>query len=130
MGYQGVVTDVKRERLFTIDIDWKGDPKALADGFAKELVNENKESCKIMVDTLSFENDYVPVKVNLHIEDGEAISIMNRLKARLGFTMVTDVKKANIWKLYIKSDDREAVAKQIATGLLINPNKDSYEILS
>jgi hypothetical protein len=40
-----------------------------------------------------------------------------------------DVKKATIWKLYIRGDNQERVAKEIAEGLLINPHKDSYEIL-
>jgi len=41
-----------------------------------------------------------------------------------------DVKKATIWKLYIKGQNQERVAKEIAEGLLINPHKDSYEILA
>jgi len=70
------------------------------------------------------------VKVSLHIEDGEAISTRDRLRNRLGFKNVMSVKKATIWKLYLKGDDKERAAKEIAEGLLINPHKDSYEILS
>ena len=86
-------------------------------------------SCKILFDELRFEGDYVPVKVGLHIEDGEAISTRERLRNRLGFKNVTDVKKATIWKLYIAGDKPEKVAKEIAEWLLINPHKDSYEVL-
>ena len=53
----------------------------LAKSFAKELVNENKESHIVLIDELKFEEGYVPVKVALHIEDGEAISIRERCAA-------------------------------------------------
>jgi len=128
MGLQGILIDVKKERLFSIDVEG-GNPLDLAKSFAKELVNENKESCKILFDEVKFEGDYVPVKVGLHIEDGEAISTRERLRNRLGFKNVTDVKKATIWKLYIAGDKPEKVAKEIAEWLLINPHKDSYEVL-
>jgi phosphoribosylformylglycinamidine synthase subunit PurS len=129
MGLQGILMDVKKERLFSIDVN-SGNPQELAKSFAKELVNENKESYKVLYDELKFEGDYVPVKVGLHIEDGEAISTRERLRNRLGFKNVTNVKKATIWKLYINGDKPEKVAKEIAEGLLINPHKDSYEILA
>jgi phosphoribosylformylglycinamidine (FGAM) synthase PurS component len=129
MGCGDILADVKKERLFSIDVD-SGDPEVLAKAFAKELVNENKESHKVLIDSLSFEGAYVPVKVSLHIEDGEAISTRDRLRNRLGFKNVMSVKKATIWKLYLKGDDKERAAKEIAEGLLINPHKDSYEILS
>jgi len=128
MGLQQILIDVKKERLFSIDVEG-GNPLDLAKSFAKELVNENKESCKVLFDELKFEGDYVPVKVGLHIEDGEAISTRERLRNRLGFKNVTDVKKATIWKLYIAGDKPEKVAKEIAEWLLINPHKDSYEVL-
>lgn len=129
MGLRGVLMDVKKERLFSIEVD-SGDSRDLAKSFAKELVNENKESYKVLFDELKFEGGYVPVKVGLHIEDGEAISTRERLRNRLGFKNVTDVKKATIWKLYITRDEPEKVAKEIAEWLLINPHKDSYEILA
>jgi phosphoribosylformylglycinamidine (FGAM) synthase PurS component len=129
MGFGDVLADVKKERLFSIEVD-SGDPQELARAFAKELVNENKESHKVLFDELKFEGGYVPVKVALHIEDGEAISTRDRLRNRLDFKNVTDVKKATIWKLYIKGENAERVAKEIAEGLLINPHKDSYEVLA
>jgi phosphoribosylformylglycinamidine synthase subunit PurS len=129
MGLQGILMDVKKERLFSIDVD-SGDPQDLAKSFAKELVNENKESYKVLFDELKFEGDYVPVKVGLHIEDGEAISTRERLRNRLGFKNVTNVKKATIWKLYINGDSPEKVAKEIAEWLLINPHKDSYTVIA
>jgi phosphoribosylformylglycinamidine (FGAM) synthase PurS component len=129
LGFQEVLADVKKERLFSIEVD-SGNPAELAKSFVKELVNENKESCKVFFDELNFEVGYVPVKVALHIEDGEAISVRERLRNRLGFKNVVDVKKATIWKLYIRGDNQERVAKEIAEGLLINPHKDSYEILA
>src|SRR5512137_1571560 len=128
MGLQGILMDVKKEKLLSIDVD-SGDPQDLAKSFAKELVNENKESYKVLLDELKFEQAYVPVKVGLHIEDGEAISTRERLRNRLGFKNVTEVKKATIWKLYIAADKPEKVAKEIAEWLLINPHKDSYEVL-
>jgi phosphoribosylformylglycinamidine (FGAM) synthase PurS component len=129
MGLQGILMDVKKERLFSIEVD-SGNPQEQAKSFAKELVNENKESYKVLFDELKFEGEYVPVKVGLHIEDGEAISTRERLRNRLGFKNVTDVKKATIWKLYINGDKPEKIAKEIAEGLLINPHKDSYEVLA
>jgi phosphoribosylformylglycinamidine (FGAM) synthase PurS component len=129
MGLQGILMDVKKEKLLSIVID-SGDPQDLAKSFAKELVNENKEIYKVLFDELKFEGGYVPVKVGLHIEDGEAISTRERLRNRLGFKNVTDVKKATIWKLYIKGDRPEKVAKEVAEWLLINPHKDSYEVLA
>jgi len=128
MGFGDVLYDVLKERLFSIEVD-SGDPQELAKGFAKELVNENKESYKVLIDELRFEDEYVPVLVSLKIEDGEAISIKERLRGRLGFTSVVNVKKATIWKLYLHGVDRVARAKEIAEGLLINPHKDAYEIL-
>jgi phosphoribosylformylglycinamidine (FGAM) synthase PurS component len=101
----------------------------MAKAFAKELVNENKESYKISINDLTFEEEYIALKVALHIEDGEAISIRERLRSRLGFKNVVDVKKATIWKLYLNGMDVQERAKEIAEGLLINPHKDSYEIL-
>ena len=78
LGYGNVLADVKKERLFSIEVD-SGDPEELAKSFARELVNENKESHIVLIDELKFEEGYVPVKVALHIEDGEAISIRERL---------------------------------------------------
>jgi phosphoribosylformylglycinamidine synthase subunit PurS len=129
MGFNDVLADVKKERLFSIEVD-SGNPEELAKAFAKELVNENKESHKVLFDELKFEGGYVPVKVALHIEDGEAISTRERLRNRLGFKNVIDVKKATIWKLYIKDENAERVAREIAEGLLTNPHKDSYEVLA
>ncbi len=130
LGFGNVLEDVKKERLFSIEVD-SGDPEELARSFAKELVNENKESHKVLIDTLEFEEGYVPVKVALHIEDGEAISTRERLRNRLGFKNVVDVKKATIWKLYFSRlrPEAEMNAREIAEKLLINPHKDSYEIL-
>lgn len=128
MGFKDVLVDVKKERLFSIEVD-SGDPEELARSFVKELVNENKESSVVLFDTLSFEGGYVPVKVALHIEDGEAISTRERLRNRLGFKNVVDVKKATVWKLYLKGENQEKAAKEIADGLLTNPNKDSYEVM-
>jgi phosphoribosylformylglycinamidine (FGAM) synthase PurS component len=128
MGYGDTLADVKKERLFSIDVD-SGNPQELAKAFAKELVNENKESYRASFDGIKFEAGYVPVKVALKIEDGEAISIMYRLRNRLGFQNVRGVEKATVWKLYLKGENPESAAKEIAEGLLINPNKDSYEIL-
>lgn len=130
LGYGSILADVKKERLFSIEVDSR--TAEMARSFAKELVNENKESHKVQVDQLVYEDDYVPVKVALHIEDGEAISIRERLRSRLGFENVVDVKKATVWKLYFKTLRPEAqiAAREIAEKLLINPHKDSYEILS
>ena len=131
LGYGNILADVKKERLFSIEVDG-GDPMELARSFAKELDNENKESHKVYVDELVYEDEFVPVKVALHIEDGEAISIRERLRSRLGFSNVVDVKKATVWKLYFKTLKPEAqiAAWEIAEKLLINPHKDTYEILS
>jgi phosphoribosylformylglycinamidine synthase subunit PurS len=128
MGLKDVLSDVKKERLFRIEIDG-GDPAEMAKAFVKELVNENKESHKVSINDLIFEEEYIALKVALHIEDGEAISIRERLRSRLGFKNVVDVKKATIWKLYLNGMDVQERAKEIAEGLLINPHKDSYEIL-
>ncbi len=128
MGFQDVLLDVKKERLFIIDVDSEN-PTDLAKNFAKELVNENKENYIASFDDLHFEEGYLPVKVGLHIEDGEAISIRDRLRSRLRFKNVRDLKKAIIWKLYIKDCNSEQIAKQISEDLLINPHKDSYEII-
>lgn len=131
LGYRNILADIKKERLFSIEVD-SGDPEELAKSFARELVNENKESYKALIDELRFEDEYVPVKVALHIEDGEAISVRERLRNRLGFGNVVDVKKATIWKLYFDTlrPEAEMAAREIAEKLLINPHKDSYEILS
>jgi len=131
LGYGHILADVKKERLFSIEVD-SGDPLELARSFAKELVNENKESHKVHIGDLVYEDDYVPVKVALHIEDGEAISVRERLRNRLGFANVMDVKKATVWKLYFKTlrPEAEIAAREIAEKLLINPHKDAYEILS
>src|SRR5512137_283230 len=107
LGYGHILADVKKERLFSIEVD-SGDPLQLAKSFAKELVNENKESHKVHIGDLVYEDDYVPVKVALHIEDGEAISIRERLHSRLGFFNVVDVEKATVWKLYFKTLRPEA----------------------
>ena len=87
---------------------------------------------KVLFDELKFEGGYVPVKVALHIEDGEAISTRDRLRNRLGFKNVVDVKKATVWKLYFKTlkPEAEIAARDIAEKLLINPHKDAYEIMS
>jgi phosphoribosylformylglycinamidine (FGAM) synthase PurS component len=69
------------------------------------------------------------VKVSLHIEDGEAISIRDRLRNRLGIKGVREVRKATVWKLYLLDPQPETLARKIAEGLLINPHKDSYEIM-
>jgi phosphoribosylformylglycinamidine (FGAM) synthase PurS component len=129
MGFGDVLEDVRKERLLCIDVD-SGDPDELAKAFAKELVNENKENYRASFNDLKFDGKYVPVKVALHIEDGEAISTRDRLRNRLGFKNVKNVERATIWKLYLKGQNQERVAKEIAEGLLINPHKDSYEVLA
>ncbi|HOV82601.1 MAG TPA: hypothetical protein PLQ01_07970 [Methanothrix sp.] len=131
MGYGDILADVKKERLLSIEVD-SGDPEELARAFARELVNENKESHKVMIDSLQFEEGYVPVKVALHIEDGEAIATRERLRSRLGFQNVVDVKRATIWKLYFKTlkPEAEISAREIAERLLINRHKDSFEVPS
>jgi len=135
MGYGDILADVKKERLFSIEdvqSDVQSDVQELARAFAKELVNENKESHKVLIDSLEFEEGYVPVKVALHIEDGEAISTRERLRSRLGYQNVVDVKKATIWKLYFRTlkPEAEIAAREVAERLLINPHKDSFEVLS
>jgi phosphoribosylformylglycinamidine synthase subunit PurS len=129
LGFKNRLLDVKKERLFIIDTE-NGDPRDLAEIFAKELVNENKESYVASNQDLKFNHSYVPVIVSLHIEDGEAISTRDRLRNRLGFKSVRDFKRATIWKLYIKGNNPQHEAKQIAESLLINPHKDSYEIMA
>jgi phosphoribosylformylglycinamidine (FGAM) synthase PurS component len=128
MGFGDQLLDVKKERLFSIEVDSE-DREGLARSFVRELVNENKESHKVSFDELKFEGGYVPVKVSLHIEDGEAISVRDRLCNRLGIENVREVRKATVWKLYLRGGQPEAIAREIAEGLLINPHKDSYEIL-
>ncbi len=128
MGLKDVLTDVKKERLFSIEID-SGDPEETARAIARELVNENKESHKVLIDELKFEEDYIPLKVALSIEDGEAISVRDRLRNRLGLKNVVDVKRATIWKLFLLDTDAKERTKEIAEGLLINPHKDSYQII-
>jgi phosphoribosylformylglycinamidine synthase subunit PurS len=130
LGYQGTLTEVRKERLFSIDVEDGEDPEQLARKFAKELVNENKESYKASFGELKFEPGYIAVKVGLHIEDGEAISTRDRLRNRLGFKNVLGVEKATIWKLYLKGENQKGTARDIAEKMLINPHKDSYEILS
>jgi phosphoribosylformylglycinamidine (FGAM) synthase PurS component len=130
MGFGDLLQDVKKERLFSIEVDsGDGDREALARSFVRELVNENKESHKVSFDELKLEGGYVPVKVSLHIEDGEAISVRDRLRNRLGIMDVREVRRATVWKLYLRGEKQEALARKIAEGLLINPHKDSYEIL-
>lgn len=130
MGYEGVLADIKRERLWSIEVNMVDDPVELARKLARELVNENKENYTVSIDELKFEEGYVPVKVGLHIEDGEAITTMNRLKNRLGFEMVKSVERSVVWKLYLKSDDPLNTAQEIAERLLINPHKDVYMIMA
>jgi phosphoribosylformylglycinamidine (FGAM) synthase PurS component len=131
MGFESVLVDLKRERLWSIDVDQQKDPHNLAKRLARELVNENKEWCSTSIDEIQLDpGDYVPVKVALHIEDGEAVTTMNQLRNRLGFDMVRSVERATIWKLYLKTEEPEKLAREIAENLLINPNKDRYEILS
>jgi len=130
MGYEGVLADIKRERLWSIEVNMVDDPAELARKLARELVNENKENYTVSIDELKFEEGYVPVKVGLHIEDGEAITTMSRLKNRLGFEMVKSVERSVVWKLYLKSDDPLNTAQEIAQRLLINPHKDVYMIMA
>ncbi|UEC43357.1 MAG: putative Phosphoribosylformylglycinamidine synthase [Methanothrix sp.] len=130
MGYGAVLEDLRRERLWSIEVDDSVlDPESLARRLARELVNENKESYKATVDSIDFEEGYVPVKVGLRIEDGEAISAQKRLRNRLGFDMVRSVERSSIWKLSLRADDPERTAGEIAERLLINPHKDFYEIM-
>jgi phosphoribosylformylglycinamidine (FGAM) synthase PurS component len=131
MGYQEVLADLGKERLWSIEVDDSvQDPMGLAGKLARDLVNENKESYRASVDSIEFEEGYVPVKVGLHIEDGEAISALNRLRNRLGFDMVIGVERSVVWKLALKSPEPEKAAEEIAERLLINPHKDFYEILT
>jgi len=131
LGFESHLLDLKREILWIIEIDAKDDPWKLADKFARELVNENKEWFTTSIDEIKLPSgNYVPVKVALHIEDGWAKSTMSCLINRLGFDMIRSVERAVIWKLYIDDPEPEKLAKEIAENLLVNPNKDSYEILS
>ena len=131
MGYDAVLVELGKERLWSIEVDDSvADPMDLARRLARDLVNENKESYVASVDSLEFDEGYVPVRVGLHIEDGEAISAQNRLRNRLGFDMVRGVERSVVWKLGLKSENPERTAEEIAERLLINPHKDFYEIMS
>ncbi len=131
MGYDAVLAELGKERLWSIDVDDSvADPGNLARRLARDLVNENKESYVATVDTIEFDEGYVPVRVGLHIEDGEAVSALNRLRNRLGFDMVRGVERSVIWKLGLKSENPEKTAEEIAERLLINPHKDFYEIMT
>lgn len=131
MGYESVLEELGKERLWSIEVDdTVQDPMDLARRLARELVNENKESYTASVDSVDFEGGYVPVKVGLSIEDGEAVSAQNRLRNRLGFDMVNGVERSVVWKLALKSHEPEKVAEEIAERLLVNPHKDYYEIVS
>jgi len=131
MGYESVLEELGKERLWSIEVDDSvQDPGDLARRLARELVNENKESYLASVDSVEFEDGYVPVRVGLSIEDGEAISTQNRLRNRLGFDMVRGVERSVVWKLALKSPEPEKTAEEIAERLLINPHKDFYEIMT
>jgi phosphoribosylformylglycinamidine (FGAM) synthase PurS component len=131
MGYEAVLAELGKERLWSIDVDNSvQDPMDLARRLARELVNENKESYIASVDSVEFEAGYVPVRVGLHIEDGEAVSALNRLRNRLGFDMVRGVERSVVWKLSLQAERPEKVAEEIAERLLINPHKDFYEIMT
>ena len=131
MGYDAVLSGLGKERLWSIEVDDSvADPGDLARRLARELVNENKESYKASVDSVDFEGGYVPVRVGLSIEDGEAVSAQNRLRNRLGFGMVRSVERSVIWKLALNSENPKKTAEEIAERLLINPHKDFYEIMT
>jgi phosphoribosylformylglycinamidine (FGAM) synthase PurS component len=131
MGYEAVLAELGKERLWSIEVDDSvQDPMNLARRLARELVNENKESYTASVDTVEFEGGYVPVRVGLSIEDGEAVSVQNRLRNRLGFDMVRRVERSVIWKLALNSENPKKTAEEIAERLLINPHKDFYEIMT
>ena len=131
MGYGAVLSDLGKERLWSIQVDDSvADPVDLARRLARELVNENKESYKASVDSVDFEKGFVPVRVGLSIEDGEAVSALNRLRNRLGFDVVRGVERSVVWKLSLQSRNPEKTAEEIAERLLINPHKDFYEIVS
>jgi phosphoribosylformylglycinamidine (FGAM) synthase PurS component len=131
MGYEAVLAELGKERLWSIEVDDSvQDPGDLARRLARELVNENKESYLASVDSVEFEDGYVPVRVGLSIEDGEAVSTQNRLRNRLGFDMVKGVERSVVWKLALKSPEPEKTAEEIAERLLINPHKDFYEIMT
>jgi phosphoribosylformylglycinamidine (FGAM) synthase PurS component len=131
MGYESVLEELGKERLWSIEVDDSvADPGDLARRLARELVNENKESYTASVDTVEFEGGYVPVRVGLSIEDGEAVSTQNRLRNRLGFDMVKGVERSVVWKLSLRSPEPEKTAEEIAERLLINPHKDFYEIMT
>lgn len=131
MGYESVLEDLGRERLWSIEVDdGVDDPMDLARRLARDLVNENKESYRASVGSVEFEGGYIPVRVGLHIEDGEAVSALKRLRDRLGFEMVRGVERSVVWKLALSSPDPQRTAEEIAEGLLINPHKDFYEIMT
>jgi len=63
MGYESVLEDLGRERLWSIDVDdGVDDPMDLARRLARDLVNENKESYRASVGSVEFEGGYVPVE--------------------------------------------------------------------
>jgi phosphoribosylformylglycinamidine (FGAM) synthase PurS component len=131
MGYESVLEELGKERLWSIEVDDSvQDPMDLAKRLARELVNENKESYIASVDSVEFEEGYIPVRVGLSIEDGEAVSTLNRLRNRLGFDMVKGVERSVVWKLALRSPESEKTAEEIAERLLINPHKDFYEIMT
>lgn len=131
MGYDAVLAELGKERLWSIEVDDSvADPMDLARRLARDLVNENKESYVASVDSLEFDEGYVPVRVGLHIEDGEAISAQKRLRNRLGLDMVRGVERSVVWKLALNSESPKKTAEEIAERLLINPHKDFYEIMS
>jgi len=132
LGYEKELRDLKKVALWSVCVDAKHEKEAEKMGkeFAeRELVNENKESCRIEVceKELDFIGSDLPrVLVRLKIEDGVAITIQHVLQERLGFgKKVLGVSRGNVW---IFDADKKLVEK-MALDLLVNLNKDEYFLL-
>jgi len=122
MGYK--VKKVKRDIYYRFDI--KGNPEKFAKKIGKIdiLVNANKNTYSTQI-----KKEQNTVHILVKDIDDKCEGLLHTLQERLGLKEITSMEKGVLWTLYIDSDKKEEIAREIGNKLLHNENYQEMEIL-
>ena len=123
MGYKEV-KKVKREIYYKFNIEGDAEKFAKKIGKTDILVNANKNK---FVNSIKKEGDAAHILVK--DTDDKCESLLHTLQERLGLEEIKSMEKGVLWTLYIGSDKRDKIAKEIANKLLHNENYQEMKLL-
>ncbi len=114
MGYREV-KKVKREVYYKFNVEGDAEKFTGKIGKIDILVNANKNKF-----SNSIEKEENTVCVLVKDIDDKCEGLLHTLKERLGLSEIKQMEKGILWTLYIDSDKKEEIAREIGDRLLHN----------